>query len=74
MEPGDTAALTDRIQRLAQDPALRARMSQAARARYLEQFTSEAFAERLGATWWSMTDGAFASRGAAIQPTAVIAE
>jgi glycosyltransferase involved in cell wall biosynthesis len=58
VQPGDTAALTDRIRLLIQDPALRARMSSAARARYLNEFTSEAFVERLEAVWRSVTDRA----------------
>jgi glycosyltransferase involved in cell wall biosynthesis len=40
--PGDPAALADAMQRLASEPALRKRMGQAARERYLELFAPEA--------------------------------
>src|SRR5829696_1894388 len=39
--PGDSGALADAMQRLASDPALRKRMGQAARERYLELFAPE---------------------------------
>lgn len=40
--PGDSAALADAMQRLASDPALRKRMGQAARERYLKLFAPHA--------------------------------
>jgi glycosyltransferase involved in cell wall biosynthesis len=40
--PGDTAALAGAMQRLASDPALRERMGQAARERYLKLFAPDA--------------------------------
>jgi glycosyltransferase involved in cell wall biosynthesis len=40
--PGDAAALAGAMQRLASDPALRERMGQAARARYLKLFAPDA--------------------------------
>jgi glycosyltransferase involved in cell wall biosynthesis/GT2 family glycosyltransferase len=44
-EPGDPASLAACISRLLDDPALRARMGQAARARYERHFTPERMAE-----------------------------
>lgn len=47
--PRDPAALADRLGRLLQDPALRARMGAAGRRKYDAMFTPEAFALRMRA-------------------------
>ena len=49
--PGDSGALADAMQRLASDPALRKRMGQAARERYLELFAPEAVLSVLVSTY-----------------------
>ena len=49
--PGDTAALAGAMQRLASDPALRERMGQAARARYLKLFAPDAVLSMLVDTY-----------------------
>jgi glycosyltransferase involved in cell wall biosynthesis len=49
--PGDSAALADAMQCLASDPALRKRMGQAARARYLTLFAPEAVLSVLVSTY-----------------------
>ena len=49
--PGDAAALANAMQRLASDPALRYRMGQAARARYLELFAPDAVLSMLVDTY-----------------------
>ena len=54
IDPGDVVALTDRTARLVEDTALRAQMSLCARRRYERDFTSERFADRLGAIWCSI--------------------
>ena len=48
---GDVSALADRIAALVSDPAMRARMSVAARMRYEAEFTAHRFATRLGRVW-----------------------
>ncbi len=50
----DVDALTERIAHIIADPALRARMSRAARARYERDFTAERFTNGLGAIWSSI--------------------
>jgi glycosyltransferase involved in cell wall biosynthesis len=45
--PGDVAALADRLEQLATRPELRHRLGAAARQRYRERFTLEAFEQRL---------------------------
>jgi glycosyltransferase involved in cell wall biosynthesis len=45
--PGDVAALADRLERLATRPELRRRLGSAARERYHDRFTFEAFEHRL---------------------------
>ncbi|HET6974659.1 MAG TPA: glycosyltransferase family 4 protein [Pyrinomonadaceae bacterium] len=49
--PGDTAALAGAMQRLASDPALRERMGQAARERYLKLFAPDAVLSMLVDTY-----------------------
>ncbi len=49
--PGDSAALADAMQRLASDPALRKRMGQAARDRYLKLFAPDAVLSMLIKTY-----------------------
>ena len=49
--PGDSAALADAMQRLASDPALRKRMGQAARDRYLKLFAPDAVLSMLVGTY-----------------------
>ena len=49
--PGDSAALADAMQRLALDPALRKRMGQAARDRYLKLFAPNAVLSMLVNTY-----------------------
>ena len=49
--PGDSAALADAMQRLALDPALRKRMGQAARDRYLKLFAPNAVLSMLVSTY-----------------------
>jgi glycosyltransferase involved in cell wall biosynthesis len=49
--PGDSAALADAMQRLALDPALRKRMGQAARDRYLKLFAPNAVLSMLLGTY-----------------------
>ena len=49
--PGDSAALADAMQCLASDPALRKRMGEAARARYLKLFAPEAVLSMLVTTY-----------------------
>jgi glycosyltransferase involved in cell wall biosynthesis len=49
--PGDSAALADAMQRLALDPALRKRMGQAARDRYLQLFAPNAVLSMLVSTY-----------------------
>src|SRR5215216_1840181 len=49
--PGDSVALADAMQRLASDPALRKRMGQAARDRYLQLFAPEAVLSMLVTTY-----------------------
>ena len=49
--PGDSAALADAMHRLASDPALRKRMGQAARARYLKLFAPDAVLSMLVTTY-----------------------
>jgi len=49
--PGDTAALARAMQRLASDPALRERMGQAARERYLKLFAPDAVLSMLVDTY-----------------------
>lgn len=47
IRPGDPAGLAAAIGRLLDEPALRARLGQAARRRYLERFTIDRYADRL---------------------------
>ena len=49
--PGDSAALADAMQQLASDPALRKRMGQAARDRYLQLFAPDAVLSMLTRTY-----------------------
>jgi glycosyltransferase involved in cell wall biosynthesis len=49
--PGDSAALAEAMQRLASDPALRKRMGEAARQRYLELFAPNAVLSMLVDTY-----------------------
>lgn len=49
--PGDSVALADAMQRLASDPALRMRMGQAARERYLKLFAPDAVLSMLVDTY-----------------------
>jgi glycosyltransferase involved in cell wall biosynthesis len=49
--PGDSTALADAMHCLASDPALRKRMGQAARDRYLELFAPEAVLSMLMTTY-----------------------
>lgn len=45
--PGDVSALADAIERMAADPAARARMGRAGRMRFLEHYTEERCIERM---------------------------
>lgn len=47
VDKGDVVALADRLQALCNDDALRARMGQQGRARYLAHYTQERFEQRL---------------------------
>jgi glycosyltransferase involved in cell wall biosynthesis len=49
--PGDSSALADAMQQLAADPALRKRMGQAARERYLKLFAPDAVLSMLVSTY-----------------------
>ena len=49
--PGDSGALADAMERLASDPALRKRMGQAARERYLKLFAPDAVMSMLLSTY-----------------------
>ncbi|HEV8426718.1 MAG TPA: glycosyltransferase family 4 protein [Pyrinomonadaceae bacterium] len=53
--PGDSSALAEAMQRLASDPALRKRMGQAARARYLSLFSPDAVLPMLVGTYSRVT-------------------
>jgi phosphatidylinositol alpha-1,6-mannosyltransferase len=58
--PDDPAAAADRIARLLDDPALRARMAEAGRRRAVESFSYDVLAARLGAAlsaWEADADG-----------------
>jgi glycosyltransferase involved in cell wall biosynthesis len=47
VEPHDVAAVADRLERLANDPQLRERMSVAARNKFLRNYTASSFARRM---------------------------
>jgi len=53
--PGDSSALADAMQFLASDPALRKRMGQAARDRYLQLFAPDAVLSMLVGTYSRLT-------------------
>ena len=51
MPAGDAPALAQAIARLLRDPALRARLAEAARRRFEERFTIERTAEKIAALY-----------------------
>ena len=51
VEPGDVDALAERLGRLAADPALRARMGEAGRARVLERYSVERLVDDVDALY-----------------------
>ena len=51
VDPGDVGALTRALRRLLEDPELRHAMGRSARRRFEEDFTEQAFAERLLEAW-----------------------
>ncbi len=75
--PGDPAALAEAITRLAHDPALRARMSLAARMRALEVFGIESYVSRTRALYEELL-GSVSSSGpdaaAVTEPGAAVGE
>jgi glycosyltransferase involved in cell wall biosynthesis len=68
--PGDSQALADAMLRLASDPALRKRMGQAARERYLELFAPDAVLSMLTTTYSRVAGKPYgdAARSAAFAP------
>lgn len=67
VEPGDTAALGEAMQRLAQDPALRRSMGRAAREKYLRLFTGEAVMPLLTEFYRDVLAGGAARRREALR-------
>jgi glycosyltransferase involved in cell wall biosynthesis len=64
IEPGDSAALADAMERLASDPALRKRMGKAARQRYLDLFAPTAVMPMLVDTYMRLAgDGTEVTNG-----------
>ncbi len=55
IEPGDSSALADAMQRLASDPSLRKQMGQVARDRYLKLFAPDAVLSMLVSTYSRLT-------------------
>ena len=65
LEPGDLVGLTDRLIRLANDPALRTRLGQAGRELVQNQFSVEAMVQGLHSLYLRLASPASALRGPA---------
>jgi len=66
-EPGDAESLLQSLRRLVQDPALRERIGQAARRRYVERFTPERMTDGVVAIFTELSQRRIATAAAATE-------